>query len=391
MELRRIYSIIYLIIFTSPVFLLSQNSDNIILNGSFEEEQINKDHQNYKEGEKIHGWRVTQESIDLNGVYFVAQDGTQSVDLNGFNSGAIEQRFFTKPGKKYLVSFYMAGNTAGAPQIKELKVSAAEQSQVFQFDITGKTSSNLGWEYKEFIFKAEQRASILKFESYQGPESTAYGPLIDNVVVKRHKGGGFSFSDSKSESFFKINYGAFAGASFYFKDNNTLDLIAYDANRYNLEVADQGVGIHIGGFAELFIGPVFIRPELRLNTNKIKYNVISGASVTGANERYQHFEMPLCLGFEMDGYRFLIAPTGYLYLFKTGNLSDQGDFSSNIKRWTYGYELGFGYAFSFASIDLRYCGNLSRYGDGLIDDNNKHYYTTDQADRLMVSLSINLD
>ena len=104
------------------------------------------------------------------------------IDLNGDTYGGIEQSVPTEKGKKYVLSFYMAGNTDWAPKIKKMLVSAADKSEKFEFYITGKTRENPGWEYCEMTFTATKNETLIRFESIQitGPTT---GPLLGNVVL----------------------------------------------------------------------------------------------------------------------------------------------------------------------------------------------------------------
>ena len=78
----------------------------------------------------------------------------------------------------------MAGNPMGTgiPAIKDLNVVAGSQSQVFSFDTTGKFLSDMGWETKQWVFKAESTTTTLQFVSL---EQNPYGPALDNVKVTR--------------------------------------------------------------------------------------------------------------------------------------------------------------------------------------------------------------
>jgi hypothetical protein len=187
--------------------------------------------------------------------------------------------------------------------------------------------------------------------------------------------------------FFQLDYGVLTGLSNNFSGDNLLELVNYDDNRNNLGVSDVGLGFHLGAFACLHIGPVLLQPELRLNTHRIEYTLYANSNQV-ANERYQYFDIPLLFGYQ---YRFLkayLGPSAHLYLFKLGDLDELGDFSSGVRRFTYGYEFGVGADLGFVGIDLRYAGNLDRFGDGLMFNGTRKIYLTDQPDKLMLIISI---
>lgn len=129
----------------------------------------------------INGWLVTGNSVDYIGSYWAAQDGARSIDLNGNGLGGIQQTFDTVVGQLYNISFWLAGNTDGAPTTKSVKVTAGNASSIFTFDTTGFSApANMGWKNYTFQFKATGTSTLLSFESL---DATAYGASLDNVSV----------------------------------------------------------------------------------------------------------------------------------------------------------------------------------------------------------------
>ena len=128
----------------------------------------------------ITGWTVGSGNIDYIGSYWNAADGARSLDLNGLISGSIYQDLITIPGQTYEVVFYMAGNPAGGPTIKHLRVFAGSQPFDFTFDISGHSFSNMGWEPRSFTFIATDSTTRLTFQSL---DTGFYGPALDNVQV----------------------------------------------------------------------------------------------------------------------------------------------------------------------------------------------------------------
>ena len=152
-----------------------------VTNGSFESGSDVGSYTTLDPGDmSITGWTITGQ-IDYIGTYWQASDGVRSIDLSGFSAGSIQQDIATTPGLTYIVDFDMAGNPDGAPDIKSLSLEAVGVgSQTFNFDYTGFTKSNMGWETKEWSFIATGNTTTLKFTSLV---DTGWGPAIDNVCV----------------------------------------------------------------------------------------------------------------------------------------------------------------------------------------------------------------
>ncbi len=130
----------------------------------------------------INGWVVTGDSVDYIGSYWMAQDGSRSIDLNGNAQGGIQQTFDTVVGQLYNISFWLAGNTDNSPVIKSVLVGATgAASSIFTFDTTGFSApSNMGWKNYNYQFAATGTSTTLSFASNS---AGAFGAALDNVSV----------------------------------------------------------------------------------------------------------------------------------------------------------------------------------------------------------------
>ncbi|MFM2027034.1 MAG: hypothetical protein RLZZ339_1751 [Cyanobacteriota bacterium] len=131
----------------------------------------------------ITGWTVGGNStpaVDYISTLWDAADGVRSIDLNGAGTGSISQVINTEIGKTYRVTFDLAGNPTAPPDTKLMQVSAAGAFQDFSFDITGKSTTNMGWVSKSWDFTATGTTTTLQFS---GINSGAAGAALDNVSV----------------------------------------------------------------------------------------------------------------------------------------------------------------------------------------------------------------
>lgn len=132
----------------------------------------------------ITGWEVLPANIDwvsgLGTNTLRASDGKYFVDLNGTDTGGIQQTFDTNPGTTYTIDFDLNSNNDGPPFIpKAVQVSAAGVSQGFIY--TGGTSGATPWQTFTFMFTATASQTTLVFQSLL-PDSE-FGPLLDNVRI----------------------------------------------------------------------------------------------------------------------------------------------------------------------------------------------------------------
>ncbi|MFH1754609.1 MAG: choice-of-anchor C family protein, partial [Candidatus Latescibacterota bacterium] len=129
-------------------------------------------------------WLVIRDQIDYMGSYWVHAHGQRSLDLDGsVGQGGISQALSTKPGKSYRVSFYLAGDPNGSPQLKQMGIESAGYSYSnYWFDVTTTTVADMGWAYIEWDFIANDTVTTLQFYSMDPPPNS-YGPALDHVVV----------------------------------------------------------------------------------------------------------------------------------------------------------------------------------------------------------------
>lgn len=129
----------------------------------------------------IAGWTVTTGSIDYIGDYWTAEDGSYSLDMSGGGPGAIAQTFDTTLGYQYTVTFYLAGNNSCGSTVKYLSVSATgNPSAQYSFDVTGHSTTDMGWVAETYTFVAIGASTTLTFQSQ---ENSSCGPALDNVSV----------------------------------------------------------------------------------------------------------------------------------------------------------------------------------------------------------------
>jgi choice-of-anchor C domain-containing protein len=127
------------------------------------------------------GWTVTSGTIDYTGLTWQASQGSRSLDLSGLDAGQIGQTFDTILGTTYQVLFDLAGNPAGNPVEKLLRVAATGgTAQDYSFDTTGKSVTAMGWQTVAYNFTATSPSTTLLFTSLT---DTAFGPALDNVRV----------------------------------------------------------------------------------------------------------------------------------------------------------------------------------------------------------------
>lgn len=158
---------------------------NLIRNGDFEANGAVTAWQSLHAGSSgIAGWRITSGYADLVGRWWQPAGGSDSVEVGTPGPGAIEQSVATVPGRRYRLSFALAGNPEGPPRVKTLIVSAGPARRAFTFDTAGRTRQNMGWRTQTLDFTAAASTTTIGFTRTDGsPRSGWYGPAIDDVSL----------------------------------------------------------------------------------------------------------------------------------------------------------------------------------------------------------------
>ena len=150
------------------------------INGSFEDASIGVgSFTTLTNSTAIDGWVAT--NIDYIGTAWASSDGSRNIDLNSTGPGGVTQTFDTAAGTQYIVTFDLAGNPVSGPALKSVIVSAALDSAEYTFDITGRTTTDMGWTEETFVFTAVSDSTEL---SVRSGTIGSFGPALDNVRVE---------------------------------------------------------------------------------------------------------------------------------------------------------------------------------------------------------------
>ncbi len=155
------------------------NGVNLVLNGGFElgPNPGSTFTTHLAPSTAINHWTVLSGSVDHVNSFWKAGEGLRSLDLSGRTAGAISQSIATTAGSWYRLEFLMAGNPHMEP-VKSLRIDAGDRSQVFSFDITGKSVNNMGWTLKSMDFRAIASTTALTFVSLN---DSKWGVALDGV------------------------------------------------------------------------------------------------------------------------------------------------------------------------------------------------------------------
>jgi choice-of-anchor C domain-containing protein len=156
-----------------------QAQGNLVVNGGFESPVILSQWSTFGPG-PLGGWTISSGSVEILRSYWQPSEGLQSLDTAGNESGLIQQTITTVPGLTYRLTFDLSGNPDGGTTIKTLEAGFGASTQIFYFDTTLTTRTDMQWSSQTWDIVATTSSTVLSFANIgTGP----YGAALDNVSL----------------------------------------------------------------------------------------------------------------------------------------------------------------------------------------------------------------
>lgn len=177
-------------------------------------------------------------------------------------------------------------------------------------------------------------------------------------------------------SFAQLEFGIKAGVSTQSLQDESFNVFnAGDRQDLRFALEDADYGFQFGVLLRIpATSRLTIQPEVTLNSAKNTFR-LEDANGGGAKqvfeERYNDVNVPLLLSYKLIGpLRINAGPVGHFYVSDSGDLKDQAGIERTFDTFNLGYALGGSLDIGPLIIDVRYDGNLAKYGDTLRIDGN---------------------
>jgi hypothetical protein len=157
---------------------------NLIVNGGFESPPLSFSFLTFTAPTSFLGWAVTSGQVDVvHRTFYASASGSQSLDLNGYQSGSASQTVVTRPGGVYTLTFAFAANTVlsfDSPRVRRMEVRWGPTVIAnLDFDTMGFTATNVGWRQYTFSVIGSGTDTI----SFKSLTVGNAGPAIDDVSL----------------------------------------------------------------------------------------------------------------------------------------------------------------------------------------------------------------
>lgn len=168
-----------------------------------------------------------------------------------------------------------------------------------------------------------------------------------------------------------------------------------------IEQGDSKLGLHFGLFSRIQITGLFIQPELLFTQTNGEFVIteqdpdnLENTVETITKQKFNKFDIPVMVGWKFGPARVGLGPVATVMLSETDGLKDKitditgESVENNLKKAVFGYQVGVGLdIFKFATLDIKYEGNLSKLGESLAIGGQN--FTLDQRNpQIIASLGI---
>lgn len=184
----------------------------------------------------------------------------------------------------------------------------------------------------------------------------------------------------------QVEFGIKAGLSTQSLQGQDLQLNSNSASNLLLSLEDAEYGIQAGIFFRFPLSEkVFLQPEITFNstTANFRLNDPNQNEAFVFEERYNDINVPLLLGYKLGFLRLQAGPVGHFYLESMSDLGSQEGWNEVFDSFNLGYALGGAIDIGQFTIDLRFDGNFSRFGQTFTFLGDE--FTVDQAPRRWIA------
>lgn len=137
-----------------------------------------------------------------------------------------------------------------------------------------------------------------------------------------------------------------------------------------VEQGNAKLGFHVGVFGRIKIVGFWLQPELLFTQaqGEFVYNEVGTSLSSIRNQKFNKIDIPIIAGWKFGPARIGIGPVASFMISESESFNgfSVSNVKSDFNRATFGYQVGVGIdIFKFAMLDLKYEGNLSKFGSGV--------------------------
>jgi hypothetical protein len=185
----------------------------------------------------------------------------------------------------------------------------------------------------------------------------------------------------------QIDFGIRGGINFTWPKAYNFSQPGYD---YKLTIQNTlSTGFHFGVISRIKLFKILIQPEILITSlnNTIEYEEITDGEIQIINQEFNRLDLPVLAVIKIKAFKIEMGPVASFLLKDKSDLYDEIGYKQKYNNITLGYQAGLGLDISKLTFDLKYEGNLSKFGNGLeIGDNTFNFNT--KSNQLILSIGV---
>lgn len=185
----------------------------------------------------------------------------------------------------------------------------------------------------------------------------------------------------------QIDFGIRGGVNFYWPKAYNFSQPGYE---YKLSLQNNlSTGFHFGLISRIKLFKILIQPEILFTNinNTIEYEEVFDGEVHSINQEFNRLDMPVMALVKIKSFKIEFGPVASLLLKDKSDLFDEIGYRQKYNNITFGYQAGIGLEVTKLTFDLKYEGNLSKFGYGIeIGDDTFNFNT--KSNQLVFSIGV---
>ncbi len=177
---------------------------------------------------------------------------------------------------------------------------------------------------------------------------------------------------------------------------NIYNLNARDLANSDYEISmvdDRRVGFHGGAFVRLTVFGLMLQPELYFSSNSSEMYVKdlrTGADPELTKQTYNDIDVPVIVGTKLGPVRLGLGPVASINISSKSELADVTGYEEKFRTAAIGYQLGAGIDLLGLTLDARFEGSLSKFGDAINVASGQDLNFDARPNQFLISLGIKL-
>jgi hypothetical protein len=185
----------------------------------------------------------------------------------------------------------------------------------------------------------------------------------------------------------QIDFGIRGGINFNWSKAYNFSQPGYE---YKLKIQNTlSTGFHFGVISRIKLFKILIQPEILFTSlnNTIEYEEITDGEIQIINQEFDRLDLPVLALIKLKAFKIEIGPVASFLLKDKSDLYDEIGYKQKYNNITLGYQAGIGLDISKLTFDLKYEGNLSKFGNGLEIGGNTFNFNT-KSNQLILSMGV---